>query len=100
MAAAEKAKAIAAAKVAGKKAIEAKVLAMRNKGAADAKAGKYAPPPPAPAPDFDTMNYREGWKSTGIPLPTESAGGAASKTPLIIGGAVVAAVAAFIFFRR
>jgi hypothetical protein len=100
LAAAEKAKVIAAAKAAGKKAIEAKVLAMRNKGAADAKAGKYAPPPPAPAPDFDTMNYREGWKSTGIPLPTESAGGgAASKTPLLVGGAV-AAVAALILLRR
>ena len=96
MAAAEKAKVIAAAKAAGKKAIEAKVLAMRNKGAADAKAGKYAPPPPAPAPDFDTMNYQAGWKSTGTPLPTEAGG--SSKTPLIIGGALAAA--AFIFLRR
>jgi hypothetical protein len=108
LAATEKAKALAAAKAAS----PAKILAMRSKGAADAKAGNYAPPPPAPKPDFDTMNYQAGWKSTGIPLPSgvvevkapSAAGGsddeAGSKTPLIIGGAVVAAVAAFIFFRR
>jgi peptidoglycan hydrolase-like protein with peptidoglycan-binding domain len=71
-----KAEAIAQAKEKAKAAAAAKVNAMRQRGIADAKAGKYAPPaPPAPSPDgkpvpdYDTMNYQSGWISTGKPLP-------------------------------
>ena len=95
-----KRKAIAIARVEAQAAIKAKILPLQSRGAADAKAGKYAPPPTAPAPDFDTMNYQAGWLATGAALPSGvvriGAGGRlveeespeGSKTPLIIAAAV------------
>lgn len=66
-----RAQAIADAKERAKAAGTKKILDQRQKGAADATAGKYDPPPalPASAPDFDTMNYQAGWLSTGKALP-------------------------------
>lgn len=112
LAAAEKSKALAAAKE--KVRTSGKVALMRNKGAADAKAGKYQPPPSVPTPDFDTMNYQAGWLSTGAALPAgvvrigdggRPVQGAetapqASKTPLVVGGLAAAAAVAFLVLRR
>lgn len=61
--------AIKQAKDKAKAAAAAKVNVMRQKGIADAQAGKYAPPVPTDPPDYDTMNYQGGWISTGKPLP-------------------------------
>ena len=105
-------KAIVSARVAAQAAIKAKILPLQSRGAADAKAGKYAPPPTAPAPDFDTMNYQAGWLATGAALPSGvvriGAGGrlveeespAGSKTPLIIAAAVAVAAVSFLVLRR
>lgn len=108
----DKAKAMAAAKE--KARTNVKVAVMRSKGAGDAKAGKYLPPPSVPAPDFDTMNYQAGWTSTGAALPagvvrigdggrpvqSSETGAGASKTPLIVGGLAAAAAVAFLVLRR
>jgi hypothetical protein len=108
----DKKKAIAAAKE--KARVSVQIIALRNKGAANAKAGKYLPPPSVPAPDFDTMNYQAGWLSTGVALPAgvvhigeggrpvqgEETAAGASKTPLIVGGLAAAAAVAFFVLRR
>jgi hypothetical protein len=100
--------AIAEAKAKAKAAIIEKIMAQRNRGIADANAGTYSPPPAKPAPDYDTINYQVGWKSTGKPLPSGAAGAAAegpsapppaSSFPLIPVLAAVG-VAAFLFLRK
>ena len=99
-------RAVTAARTAAKQAaFAAKALPMREKGASDAKAGTYKPPPASPPPDFDTANYQAGWLSTGKSLPANVArvsysdenkqGGGKDSTPLIVGGVVLAAVAFF-----
>jgi hypothetical protein len=64
-----KAEAIEAAKKKARAQMEDKIARMRQKGIADAMAGRYDPPAPIPAPDYDTMNYQAGWMSTGAALP-------------------------------
>ena len=108
----KRSKAIASARVAAQAAIAAKILPMQSRGAADAKAGKYTPPTPVPAPDFDTQNYQAGWLSTGVALPpgvvrigdggrlVEEESPAGSKTPLIIAAAVAVAAVSFLVLRR
>jgi hypothetical protein len=36
---------------------------LKDRGAADARAGKYNPPAPTPPPDFDTATYQAGWQT-------------------------------------
>lgn len=63
--------AIEQAKVRAKGAAEEKAVALRQRGAADANAGAYNPPPKASAgPDYELALYQAGWTSTGKPLPS------------------------------
>lgn len=61
-------RAIAAAKSAARSQAEAKIKALRDRGARDARTGSYNPPTPVPPPDFDTINYQAGWQTV-KPLP-------------------------------
>jgi hypothetical protein len=107
-----KAEAIAKAREAAKAKLANRIALMRQKAIADAMAGRYDPPAPVPAPDYDTMNYQAGWLSTGKALPSgaggASAGGSAGPSstggggddkkssfpvvPVAIGAAVLAAI--------
>lgn len=111
--AAAKAEAIAAAVAAAKAKIAAQVLDMRQKGIADAKAGRYAAPAPTPPPDFNTMNYQAGWMSTGAALPPgvvlvgaggvpvgKASGSTAQNKMLLVGGVVGAAVLLLLVLKR
>lgn len=70
------------AKVRAKGAAEERAVALRQRGAADANAGTYnPPPPPASGPDFDLRLYQSGWTSTGKPLPTGIAPASAGPAP-------------------
>ena len=62
-------RAIADAKAAAKAQIEAKVKALKDRGARDARTGSYNPPAPTPPPDFDTATYQAGWQTV-KPLPS------------------------------
>ena len=62
-------RAIAAAKAAAKAQIEARVKALKDRGARDARTGSYNPPAPTPPPDFDTATYQAGWQTV-KPLPS------------------------------
>lgn len=84
--------AIEQAKVRAKGAAEEKAVALRQRGAADAKAGNYNPPSkPSTGPDYDLPLYQAGWTSTGKPLPSgvapAVAAGAASAAPARPGAA-------------
>ena len=62
-------RAIAAAKAAARAQIEARVKALKDRGARDARTGSYNPPAPTPPPDFDTATYQAGWQTV-KPLPS------------------------------